>query len=210
MKKALSAAFVVVVSSTGCGDKPTTNPPEISANPPVTTPSATAQVASATPSGAAVASSSSTAPASPVAIAEGAAAPDVELSLEDGKKVKLSSLKGKLVALYFYPKDETPGCTAEAEGIRDAWDDFKKSNITVFGVSTQDAASHKEFIAKHKLPFQLVVDTDGAVAKAFGVPVNVGFAARQTFLIDANGKVKKIWRNVSPKEHAKELVAAAK
>jgi peroxiredoxin Q/BCP len=208
MKKALSAAFVVVVSSTGCGDKPTTNPPEMSGNPPVTPPSASGQAASATASAAVVPSPAAS--SSTTAVAEGAPAPDVELSLEDGKKVKLSSLKGKLVALYFYPKDETPGCTAEAEGIRDAWDDFKKANITVFGVSTQDASSHKEFIAKHKLPFQLVVDSDGAVAKAFGVPVNVGFAARQTFLIDASGKVKKIWRNVSPKDHAKELVAASK
>lgn len=148
-------------------------------------------------------------PASDSALSEGASAPDVELILEDGKKQKLSSLKGQMVALYFYPKDDTPGCTVEAQGIRDKWSEFEGAKIKVFGVSTQDAASHKEFIAKHKLPFQLVVDQDGTVAKAFGVPVNAGFAARQSFLVGPDGKIKKIWRSVTPANHASELLSAA-
>jgi peroxiredoxin Q/BCP len=141
---------------------------------------------------------------------EGDQAPDVSLTLEDGKSVKLSSLRGTPVALYFYPKDDTPGCTVEAQGIRDAWADFESSGVKVFGVSTQDAASHKDFIAKHKLPFQLVVDPDGQVAKAFGVPVQMGMASRQSFLISKEGTIKKAWRKVTPSGHAQELLSAAK
>jgi thioredoxin-dependent peroxiredoxin len=141
---------------------------------------------------------------------EGDRAPDVDLTLEDGKTVKLSSLKGTPVALYFYPKDDTPGCTVEAQGIRDSWADFESSGVKVFGVSTQDAASHKDFIAKHKLPFQLVVDPDGQVAKAFGVPLQGGMASRQSFLIGKDGTIKKAWRKVTPSGHAQELLSAAK
>ncbi|HEU4533318.1 MAG TPA: peroxiredoxin [Polyangiaceae bacterium] len=141
---------------------------------------------------------------------EGDQAPDVSLTLEDGKTVKLSSLRGTPVALYFYPKDDTPGCTVEAQGIRDAWADFESSGVKVFGVSTQDAASHKDFIAKHKLPFQLVVDPDGQVAKAFGVPMQMGMASRQSVLIGKDGTIKKVWRKVTPSGHAQELLSAAK
>jgi thioredoxin-dependent peroxiredoxin len=141
---------------------------------------------------------------------EGDRAPDVVLTLEDGSSVKLSSLRGTPVALYFYPKDDTKGCTIEAQGIRDAWADFQSSGVKVFGVSTQDAASHKDFIAKHKLPFQLVVDPDGNVAKAFGVPVRAGLASRQSFLIGKDGVIKKAWREVNPSGHAQELLSAAK
>jgi peroxiredoxin Q/BCP len=141
---------------------------------------------------------------------EGDRAPDVSLTLEDGKTVKLSSLRGTPVALYFYPKDDTPGCTVEAQGIRDAWADFESSGVKVFGVSTQDAASHKDFIAKHKLPFQLVVDPDGQIAKAFGVPMQMGMASRQSFLVGKDGTIKKVWRKVTPSGHAQELLSAAK
>lgn len=137
-------------------------------------------------------------------------APALTLTLQDGKTVPLQSLKGQQVVVYFYPKDDTPGCTVEAQGIRDEWAAFQKAGIQVFGVSMQDAASHTAFIEKHKLPFNLVVDADRSVAKAFGVPVNGGqFAARHTFLIDKDGKIKRVWREVTPKEHAKELLEAA-
>src|SRR5262249_10985312 len=101
-------------------------------------------------------------------------APDVTLTLQNGKTVNLASLKRQQIAVYFYPKDDTPGCTVEAQGIRDDWQAFEKAGVKVFGVSHQDAASHTAFIEKHKLPFDLAVDTDGAVTKAFGVPVNGG------------------------------------
>ena len=141
---------------------------------------------------------------------EGDDAPMLTLTLQDGKTVPLSSLKGKQVVVYFYPKDDTPGCTVEAQGIRDQWEAFQKAGIQVFGVSMQDAASHNAFIEKHKLPFNLVVDADHAVTKGFGVPVNGGqYAARHTFLIGEDGKIKKVWREVNTKEHAKELLEAA-
>lgn len=142
-------------------------------------------------------------------LAVGDPAPPVTFTLQDGKSVNLASLQGKQVAVYFYPKDDTPGCTVEAQGIRDQWAAFEKAGIQVYGVSLQDAASHTAFIEKHKLPFDLVVD-DGSVTKAFGVPVTGGeYASRHTFLIGADGKIKKIWREVTPSEHAKELLEAA-
>jgi peroxiredoxin Q/BCP len=141
---------------------------------------------------------------------EGDAAPSLTLELQDGKKIELASLKGKQVLVYFYPKDDTPGCTVEAQGIRDAWTKFQEAGIQVYGVSTQDASSHQAFIDKHTLPFPLVVDADQKVAKAFGVPVKGEYAARHSFLIGTDGKVKKIWREVKPDAHAEDVLAAAK
>jgi len=156
-------------------------------------------------------SGSSGSPATATAgLKEGDNAPDVTLPLQDGKQLKLSSLKGQMAVVYFYPKDQTPGCTVEAENFRDKFDDLKKAGIAVIGVSTQDAASHKAFIDKEKLPFDLAVDEDKSIAKAFGVPPGfMGMHARQTFLIGKDGKIKKIWRDVSPKDHANEVLSAA-
>lgn len=135
-------------------------------------------------------------------------APDVSFTLQDGSRVSLASLKGQPVVVYFYPKDDTRGCTIEAEGIRDDYTAFEQAKVKVFGVSTQDAESHMAFIEKFDLPFDLVVDTDGDVAEAFRVPLNRGMAARQTFLIDEAGKIKRVWLDVEPTSHAKELLAA--
>lgn len=140
----------------------------------------------------------------------GDAAPDVAFKLQDGKEVKLSSLAGKQVLVYFYPKDDTPGCTVEAQGLRDGWADIQAAGLEVYGVSTQDAESHKAFIDKHSLPFPLVVDTDGAVARAFRVPMRGTFASRQSFLVGKDGKIKQVWLDVNPKEHAAAVLAAAK
>jgi peroxiredoxin Q/BCP len=112
------------------------------------------------------------------------------------------------VVVYFYPKDETSGCTVEAEGIRDSWQTLQVFDIEVFGVSVQDAASHQAFIDKHQLPFPLVVDGDHTVLKSFGVPLRGDVAARQTFLIAPDGVISKIWREVDPKVHAQEIVDA--
>lgn len=143
-------------------------------------------------------------------LAVGDAAPDVTLKLHDGKEVRLSSLVGKQVLVYFYPKDDTPGCTVEAQGLRDGWADITAAGLEVYGVSMQDAESHKAFIDKYNLPFPLVVDTDGSVAKAFRVPTRLTFASRQSFLIGKDGKIKQVWLEVNPKEHAAAILAAAK
>lgn len=146
----------------------------------------------------------------PASLKAGDAAPDVTFKLQDGKEVKLSSLQGKQVLVYFYPKDDTPGCTKQAEGLRDGWADIQAAGVEVFGVSTQDAQSHQAFIDKYKLPFPLVVDVDGSVAKAFRVPLRNQYAARQSFLIGKDGKIKQVWLEVDPKEHAPTVIAAAK
>lgn len=189
------AVSAFVVAAVGCSK--TESPP-----PPATT-------ASATPS--ASTASAATASATPAAttLAVGDPAPAVDLPLQDGTHVKVSDFKGKNVVVYFYPKDQTPGCTVEAENFRDKFDDLKKADIVVIGVSAQDAASHKAFIEKEKLPFNLAIDTDDSIAKAFGVPTKNGFHARQTVLFGKDGKVKKIWRDVTPKDHASEVLAAA-
>jgi len=144
------------------------------------------------------------------ALKPGDAAPDLTFKLHDGKEVKLSSLQGKQVLLYFYPKDDTPGCTVQAEGLRDGWSDIQSAGVEVFGVSTQGAESHQAFIDKYKLPFPLVVDEDGAVARAFHVPLRNQYAARQSFLIGKDGKIKQVWPEVDPKEHAASVIAASK
>ena len=185
------AACLALASLAGCEDKgKTVN---------VATPAPSAQSA---PAAAQTVTSAST-------LKEGDRAPDVEMTLQDGRKVKLSSLRDQLVVVYFYPKDQTPGCTVEAQNFRDRFLDLKKAGITVIGVSAQDAASHKAFIDKEKLPFDLAVDDDKSVAKAFGVPsVGPGLHARQTFLIGKDGTIKKIWRDVTPKDHADEVLRA--
>lgn len=148
--------------------------------------------------------------AAQVELKEGDPAPAIDLPLQDGRTVKLSSFAGKSVAIYFYPKDNTPGCTVEAQGLRDQWAELQKAGVEVIGVSTQDAASHKAFIEQEKLPFPLAIDTEGKIAGAFGVPLRNGMAARHTFLIGKDGKVRKVWRQVSPKDHAAEILAAAR
>ncbi len=186
---------------------PVTSPETVTQSAKPITPTA---VAAPAPAAAAPAAAPTEEAAPAKTLAVGDDAPAVTLTLQDGKTVPLSSLKGKQVAVYFYPKDDTAGCTAEAQGIRDEWQSFEKAGLQVFGVSLQDAASHTAFIEKNKLPFNLVVDNDQAVTKAFGVPIKTGgYAARHTFLIGADGKIKQVWRDVNPKAHAKELLEAA-
>jgi len=157
----------------------------------------------------------STAPAAPQddparpSLAVGDPAPEVTLTLHDGKTLTLASLAGKRVLVYFYPKDDTPGCTVEAQGLRDRHADLEAAGVVVLGVSTQDAASHQAFIDKHDLPFALVVDADGAVAKAFRVPLKKsGLASRQSFLVGKDGKVEAVWLDVDPTTHAGQVLAA--
>lgn len=147
-------------------------------------------------------------PAAKKILGTGDPAPQVSLTLQDGTQFALAEHQDAFVFVYFYPKDDTPGCTVEAQGLRDNYEALTAAGVTVVGVSMQDAASHKAFIEAHTLPFSLAVD-DGAVAKAFDVPVRGEYASRHSFLLKG-GKVVQAWRSVDPAKHAAEVLAAAK
>jgi peroxiredoxin Q/BCP len=145
----------------------------------------------------------------------GEVAPDFTARDERGNEVKLSDLRGQNVVLYFYPKDDTPGCTKEACSFRDADSIYQQEGIRVLGVSLDDEASHQAFAAKFNLPFTLLADTDHKVADAYGVYGEKSFAgknymgvSRKTFLIDKEGKIKKVFDKVNVDEHADEVLAA--
>jgi len=142
-------------------------------------------------------------------------APDFSRPDQDGKTVSLKSLKGKQVVLYFYPKDDTPGCTKEACGFRDSLKAIEKINTVVLGVSMDNAASHHKFIKKYSLPFPLLCDEDGTVSKAYGVYKLKNMYGktywgieRSTFIIDETGKLKAIFRKVKVDGHVDEVQAA--
>ena len=146
---------------------------------------------------------------------EGDIAPAFEVQTNGGGKVSLEEFKGKNVILYFYPKDDTPGCTKEACAFRDFFAEFKQRGAVVLGVSTDSAKSHDKFVEKFKLPFTLLADEDKKVVQAYGVWGEKSFMGRKylgthrvTFLIGPDGKIKKIWPQVKPDEHAKEVLAA--
>jgi len=139
--------------------------------------------------------------------AEGSAAPPFDTTAHTGERVSLAALRGKPVVLYFYPRDDTPGCTKEACEIRDAWQKIQDTGAIVLGVSTDDNASHVAFANKYKLPFLLLPDNDGAIAKAYGVPLRMGMAKRVTFVIDREGKISKVFPDVNPAGHASEILA---
>ena len=148
-------------------------------------------------------------------VEEGKPAPDFELTSDAGERVKLSSLRGKPVVLYFYPKDDTPGCTTQACGIRDAYSDFRDRGAVVLGVSPDDEASHVKFKQKYSLPFPLLADPEHDVAEKYGVwkernlygKKSMGIE-RSTFVIDADGNVSKVMRRVKPDTHASDVLAA--
>ena len=128
---------------------------------------------------------------------------------QEGKTVQLADFKGRPVLIYFYPKDDTPGCTKEACQFRDDYSKFQKKGAVILGVSAQDADSHKNFKKKYHLPFDLLIDSDGKIAKSFGVgmmPV-IGLHQRQSVLIDQHGKISKIYSSVNPQEHSQEVLA---
>jgi thioredoxin-dependent peroxiredoxin len=141
----------------------------------------------------------------------GEKAPDFEAKDQDGKTWKLSALAGKqVVLLYFYPKDDTPGCTKEACGLRDQMTDLKKDNVQVLGVSFDDGESHKKFIAKHNLNFPLLVDTDGKIADQYGVRMpDKNMARRVSFLIGLDGKIAHVTDNPAADVHLNEMKDAA-
>ena len=145
----------------------------------------------------------------PDVVEEGQPAPDFELESDAGETVKLSDLRGKPVVLYFYPKDDTPGCTRQACGIRDAWEEFQKAGAVVFGISADTAASHEKFKSKYSLPFTLLADPEHKLGEPYGVgQEGKSSYERSTFVIDADGSVAKILRRVNPDRHGDEVLAA--
>ena len=136
-------------------------------------------------------------------------APDFSLKTESGSTVSLKSLKGTQVVLYFYPKDDTPGCTKEACGFRDSLADLAKDNVEVIGVSFDSADSHQQFIAKYKLNFRLLADTDGKIADAYGVRAPGKTVDRRvSFLIGLDGKIVRIVDAGNPDVHLREMKTA--
>jgi thioredoxin-dependent peroxiredoxin len=150
-----------------------------------------------------------------VMIEEGKPAPDFTLASDAGEAITLSQFRGSPVVLYFYPKDDTPGCTTQACGIRDSWGEFEERGAVVLGVSPDTAESHVRFRGKYGLPFTLLADSDHEVAEQYGVWVekhNYGKTywgvERSTFVIDADGTVAKVMRRVKPDTHADDVLAA--
>jgi thioredoxin-dependent peroxiredoxin len=148
-------------------------------------------------------------------VEEGMPAPDFELQSDSGETVRLSDLHGKPVVLYFYPRDDTPGCTAQACGIRDDWSAFEQSGAVVLGVSPDDEASHTKFKQKYGLPFTLLADPDHKLTEQYGFWVEKTMAGkrymsveRSTVVIDENGTLSKVFRRVKPAEHAHQVLTA--
>lgn len=146
---------------------------------------------------------------------EGDVAPDFSAPTNGGGQVSLTELRGKNVVLYFYPKDDTPGCTKEACAFRDSYDAFKKKGVVVLGVSTDPVKAHDKFSEKYSLPFTLVADEKKEIVQAYGVWGEKSFMGRKfmgtnrvTFLIGPDGRIRKIWPEVKPSEHAEEVLAA--
>ena len=146
---------------------------------------------------------------------EGDKAPEFAVPDQEGNIVRSKDLRGKKIVLYFYPKDDTPGCTKEACSFRDSFAKFKRRGIEVFGVSLDSEKSHQKFINKFSLPFRLLADTDKKLSESFGTYGEKKFMGRtymgnnrMTFLIDEKGKIKKIFEKVKPEDHADEVLAA--
>ncbi|MFC2124456.1 thioredoxin-dependent thiol peroxidase [Bacteroidota bacterium] len=144
---------------------------------------------------------------------EGDIAPDFEARDESGRLIRLSDMKGKKVVLYFYPKDNTPGCTAESCNLRDNYDDLKKAGYEVIGISSDNEKSHQKFIDKYDLPFHLIADTEKEVHEVYGTWVEKSMygrkymgTARTTFIIDETGNIEKIIEKVKTKEHTSQIL----
>jgi thioredoxin-dependent peroxiredoxin len=139
--------------------------------------------------------------------AVGSMAPNFKLQDQHDAWISLADQRGKWLVVYFYPMDETPGCTAEACEFRDNIFAFRKLGVNVLGISVQDVASKKEFAAKHSLPFSVLADSDKSVARSYGVLGMLGYARRETFVIDPKGRIAKHYPDVDPKTHSKQLLA---
>ena len=141
-----------------------------------------------------------------MALTVGTKAPNFTTKDDQGNTVSLSDFAGKVVVLYFYPKDDTPGCTKEAQSFRDNYQEYQDKEMVVLGVSMDDEASHKMFKEKYGLPFQLLVDTDGSLSQAYDVDGG-GYAQRVTYIIDGEGVITKVDTNVKTASHAQDILA---
>ena len=148
---------------------------------------------------------------------EGTQAPNFTLPDATGSPVSLSDLRGQPVVVYFYPRDDTPGCTTQACGIRDQWEEFERAGAQVLGISPDDVASHAKFRTKYDLPHTLLADPDGEVLRAWGAWGTKKMygreyegAIRSTVLVDAEGTVARVWPKVRPKDHADDVLAAVR
>ena len=144
-----------------------------------------------------------------MALAVGTKAPAFTTKDDAGNTVSLSDFAGKIVVLYFYPKDDTPGCTKQAQSFRDKYAEYQNKDIVVLGVSMDDEASHKMFKEKYGLPFTLLTDTDGAITKAYDVEGG-GYSKRVTYIIDGEGTISRVDGSVNTATHADDVLAALK
>ncbi|NES74237.1 MAG: peroxiredoxin [Okeania sp. SIO2D1] len=135
----------------------------------------------------------------------GTKAPEFTVKDTNGSTVSLSDFAGKTVVLYFYPKDDTPGCTKEAQSFRDNYAEYQGKDMVVLGVSMDDEASHKAFTEKYGLPFQLLADVDGAITKAYDVEGG-GYSKRVTYIIDSTGSISHVDENVKTGSHAQDIL----
>jgi thioredoxin-dependent peroxiredoxin len=191
-----------ILLATACATPSSTASAPASAPEPA--PAAASTSAPAVASAPALASAPESAPAAPDDLV-GKPAPDFKATAQDGTAVHLAALKGKRVVVYFYPKDETPGCTKEACSFRDAWQDIAKTGAVLIGISADATDSHKAFAEHYKLPFLLLSDPDGKIGNAYGVPF-AGHHQRQTFVIGADGNVAKVYRKVDVTVHAAQVL----
>ena len=141
---------------------------------------------------------------------EGRQLPTLRFTDEDGKELAVRDLKGRKTVLYFYPKDDSPGCTKEACAFRDRMEDYRREGIEVYGVSTDSTESHREFREKHGLNFPLLTDEGGEAAADLGVLNDQGRATRTTFLLGSKGEIEKVYPDVSPETHADEILEDAR
>ena len=140
-----------------------------------------------------------------MALSVGTKAPEFTVKDTNGKTVSLSDFTGKTVVMYFYPKDDTPGCTKEAQSFRDNYTEYQNKDMVVLGVSMDNEASHKAFTEKYGLPFQLLADVDGIITKAYDVEGDK-YSKRVTYIIDAEGKISHVDEKVKTDSHAKDIL----
>ena len=209
-KALLAAALAAALLAPACSKEETTAQPEAAkpADPAQPDPGAAAKPTEPAEATAVAPEGAGSEQQAPTPLAEGTEAPDFTAPAHDGTTVELSKLRGKPVVLYFYPKDDTPGCTVEAQAFRDDLPELQKLDAHVIGVSMDDLESHKTFADNHKLNFPLISDADGALSAKYGVDTSKGYTARVTFVIGPDGKIAKVYPAVQVQGHADEVMAA--